>query len=500
MKTYVVNFGIEKNGGSQLVMPMVYGGITESQLSLFGKCYLTDYFVSSKGVHEIKGCFLKNELNTMIDATIQCILLEPDKIRKLHQETYAWNDEYFAFAAYTLTVEKKLLSDSQLAHMYGKLINLQQISHMHAVTTTWFVDTEDSKFSKLLLKKTKQLAEKEFAKVFSVLTSDVRNSLTLQEEIEFLRLVKFCQQPILRKNLSKASSEDELPTSIQLRIKGHHKKWCWLPFMYMGPPYSREHYLTQLKQKLEDNTIEKQIASLENRPVELEEEKKKIVQRLHLDKATLDLYKIAADMIFLKNYRKEAMFHGSYALSLILKETAKRKQVALNHLYMLSPAEITQILIGILDISIVEQRMQATVIRFKDNVVQLLEGKKALEFLRTHAPTETIVDLDQKVLQGVCSSSGKASGIVRIINSTNDMDKMQQGDIMVSHTTFPSLVPAMKKAAAIITEDGGMTCHAAIVSRELGTPCITGIKKAAKILKDGDRVEVDADQGKVTRK
>ena len=79
------------------------------------------------------------------------------------------------------------------------------------------------------------------------------------------------------------------------------------------------------------------------------------------------------------------------------------------------------------------------------------------------------------------------------------MGKMEQGDIMLSHTTFPALVPAMKKAAAIITEDGGITCHAAIVARELQTPCVVGCKNATYILKDGDMVEVDANKGIVKK-
>jgi pyruvate,water dikinase len=75
------------------------------------------------------------------------------------------------------------------------------------------------------------------------------------------------------------------------------------------------------------------------------------------------------------------------------------------------------------------------------------------------------------------------------------MGKMNEGNVMVAHTTFPSLVPAMKKASAIITDDGGITCHAAIVARELKTPCVVGTKIATKILKDGDMVEVNADKG-----
>ena len=80
-------------------------------------------------------------------------------------------------------------------------------------------------------------------------------------------------------------------------------------------------------------------------------------------------------------------------------------------------------------------------------------------------------------------------------NNQNDLEKFKEGDILVSFSTNPSLVPAMNKAAAIITNAGGVTCHAAIVSRELKTPCIIGTKIATKVLHDGDFVEVDANKG-----
>ena len=98
-------------------------------------------------------------------------------------------------------------------------------------------------------------------------------------------------------------------------------------------------------------------------------------------------------------------------------------------------------------------------------------------------------------MTGTIACSGFAIGKVKIINNVDELPKMQEGDIMVSHATFPSLVPAMRKAAGIITDEGGITCHAAIVSRELKIPCIIGTKNATKLLKDGDLVEVDADNG-----
>ncbi|MCH7492711.1 phosphoenolpyruvate synthase, partial [Patescibacteria group bacterium] len=94
---------------------------------------------------------------------------------------------------------------------------------------------------------------------------------------------------------------------------------------------------------------------------------------------------------------------------------------------------------------------------------------------------------------------GKASGTVKLIIRPTDMLKMKKGDILVSIATDPDIVPAMKKAAAIVTEQGGVTSHAAIVARELNIPCVIGTKIATKVLKDGDRVEVDATKGIVKK-
>jgi pyruvate,water dikinase len=86
---------------------------------------------------------------------------------------------------------------------------------------------------------------------------------------------------------------------------------------------------------------------------------------------------------------------------------------------------------------------------------------------------------------------------VRIINSGRDLDKVSQGDIMVTKMTMPDMVPGMKRAGAIVTDEGGMACHAAIVSRELGCPAVVGTKKATSILKDGMEITVDGGKGLV---
>ncbi len=107
-------------------------------------------------------------------------------------------------------------------------------------------------------------------------------------------------------------------------------------------------------------------------------------------------------------------------------------------------------------------------------------------------------DEDLKVLvKGLGASPGISSGKVKKISDINEIARVNDGDVLVTIMTNPDMVPAMKKAAAVVTDEGGRTCHAAIVSRELGIPCIVGTKNGSKILKEGEMITVDATRGVV---
>jgi len=130
----------------------------------------------------------------------------------------------------------------------------------------------------------------------------------------------------------------------------------------------------------------------------------------------------------------------------------------------------------------------------KKDIFKLLEGAGELRFTMA-------------VLRGISASSGKVTGKVKVIVSnpltfdslSDEMDKMNKGDILVAETTSPEFMPACAKACAIITNQGGLLSHAAVISRELGIPCIVGLKIATKVFKDGDLIEVDANKGIVKK-
>jgi len=108
-------------------------------------------------------------------------------------------------------------------------------------------------------------------------------------------------------------------------------------------------------------------------------------------------------------------------------------------------------------------------------------------------------DEEEVIVEGLGASPGKESGKVRIVRKLDEIDRIEEGDVMVTEQTTPDMVPAMKRSAAIVTDEGGLTSHAAIVSRELGKVAVVGTGNATQTLEDGDHVTVDGSKGKVTR-
>jgi len=134
------------------------------------------------------------------------------------------------------------------------------------------------------------------------------------------------------------------------------------------------------------------------------------------------------------------------------------------------------------------------------NKLLILQARPETVWSLKKAPVEQKATLatERKILvKGLPASPGVAAGKVHVIPSVEQVKEFQAGEILVTEMTAPDWVPAMKKAKAIVADSGGMTCHAAIVSRELGIPCIVGSKNGTQLLKSGMDVTVDAKRGVV---
>ena len=114
-----------------------------------------------------------------------------------------------------------------------------------------------------------------------------------------------------------------------------------------------------------------------------------------------------------------------------------------------------------------------------------------------HRVGKPVPETHEVLLQGLPAVPGEASGVVRVLADVKDGARLQDGEVLVAQMTNPDWLPTMRRASALVTDSGGMTCHAAIVARELGVPCIVGARTATKDLKDGTVVTVDGTHGRV---
>lgn len=209
---------------------------------------------------------------------------------------------------------------------------------------------------------------------------------------------------------------------------------------------------------------------------------------------------IARNLSYLKDlkddFRRQGVFHGQK----LFKEIARRMSVKLEEISYMSQAEIAGFLEKGTKIprSVVKERKRGFVIYFTPERKIACKSGADIEPALNELGIIIFEEFSEEI-KGIPSSPGKAKGVVKIVRGVSDLSKIKKGDIMIAVTTHPDYVPAMQRAAAIVTDEGGITSHASIVSRELGLPCIVGAQHATKSFKDGDRAEIDADAGFVRK-
>lgn len=188
------------------------------------------------------------------------------------------------------------------------------------------------------------------------------------------------------------------------------------------------------------------------------------------------------------------------SLSDIFGEISNRLNVNVSDLGYLSLQEIGDALNEKKDpSSLILQRKDITIIFYSTKNLQIYEGGDAETFLKQGAFGEVSFNNEGiSELKGQTASLGKATGRAVVVKNSNEaIAQVGVGDILVAPYTAPEYLPVMRKAVAIVTETGGITSHAAIVSRELGIPCVIGVHDVISILHTGDLVEVDANEGVV---
>ncbi|MFC1727971.1 PEP-utilizing enzyme [Nanoarchaeota archaeon] len=349
----------------------------------------------------------------------------------------------------------------------------------------------------------KRLEEKEiqdkFGDYFMALLTSPELSGNAKEELGFLRVVKeFTDNPELVELFK--SDEETIKNNItnfeqaNQAIKQHMNEYEVTSFDLVATiVWDKNYYLNRVAETLKNIDIDKKINEIETKGEVLTKEQERITSELDFSPEEKRMLEITRGYMGLKEYRRWVITESYYRIFKIMEETGKRVGIDKEKIGYLTPDEFEQVF------EKKDEFKQIVDKRADKSVAISSEGKTTFYYDFELGEKEEKVSEDISELKGTPACSGNERGVVRVINNLEEAEKMNQGDILVSVATCPELVPTMKRAAAIVTDEGGVTCHAAIVSRELGVPCVIGTKIATKVFKDGDSVEVDAKEGVVRK-
>ncbi|MBM3204524.1 hypothetical protein FJZ48_00900 [Candidatus Uhrbacteria bacterium] len=283
-------------------------------------------------------------------------------------------------------------------------------------------------------------------------------------------------------------------------IQDHADTYRWLSCYNIDEPaYEDSYFLGRLEElkKQSKEVLQRQLQELEEQHRQDQIVYQTILDGLQLDEHTRKQIELLREYVFLRTHRIEAQTKSNYYIQSLFQALSHKLNLSLRQITALSPEEIEQAIIDrstIPSMELLETRCREYVFRYDDHGIALVIGKEAIELER-----EELGIQDEKMvseLRGTVAYRGEPiQARVQIVLTKDDIRNFETGRILVTTMTTPEFVSIMNKASAIVTNEGGVLCHAAIVARELKKPCIIGTKIATQILRNGDEVEVDAEKG-----
>ncbi len=285
-------------------------------------------------------------------------------------------------------------------------------------------------------------------------------------------------------------------------IKLYVKRYGYLStFTFLGEPLDESRVLERVKtlaRKSETRIIKETIAGFrqlrENRLKTREFEKK-----FGLNAEERSVIRVFKEYAFTSMWADELYHRIPFIFKPVMLEVSERVGLPYEKLVYLTVNEITNALKHGLTKKLAraaDERAKDYALVYVNGKTRVLSGRRLKKYLQPELKKQgELASINE--LRGQPAFVGRAKGRVTVIRKLEDIKSFQRGRILVASSTAPTHVPAMEKAAAIVTDEGGLLSHAAIVSREFKKPCVVGTKHATLVLKDGDLVEVDAGKGVV---
>lgn len=356
-------------------------------------------------------------------------------------------------------------------------------------------------------------------KVKQLLKSALKASIKKSDEIfskiatyPNLGKLSYTDEPLELLKIAKSIKDggynlNKLPSKISKKLDKHIDNYSWIKGSIFVEDvfFSKEEYIERIENMLSKD-VDKEIQRIETVRKNDQKNYKKLFMQYKFNDELKRITEAVRNFIFLRTHTTEASDKLFYvARRTLLKEAAKRLGLSSEEVVTLSSDEIVGLLQGELKNAekAISNRNRGYAIVWINGQNYTLFDSKAVKLQKLVADTfkgkVKKKRSTSKIIKGTPASLGRAVGVVKVLLSHKEVDKVNTGNILVASMTTPDYVMAMEKAAAFVTDEGGITCHAAIVAREFGVPCIVGTGNATSLLKDGDIVEVNANRGIVAK-
>lgn len=341
--------------------------------------------------------------------------------------------------------------------------------------------------------------------IFLRLTQPTSESVLAEELINFQRLVDATRGYLADKPLAPTSPgrlRMILPPPILGALQEHVRRWRYLNYHGYGRRElgHLDDYLLRLLAALENPAKEVRVAGIRSRLAHNADARVELCRKHHIDNDHMRLFELYAQIGSAKLYRRFRQITNFYYLDLLLAEIALRLGVPEWCVRCLLPQEIVA--------SIRERRPLPVDIHDRGGSCAFLLTEKEELLISSKADIDTLRQLLQAAayeehrpgtLRGVVASPGHVIAPCKIlIRADAETTDFEAGEILVSEATDPDLLPFLPIAAGVLTEQGGVTSHAAVICRELGVPAVLGIRDLLKTVHDGDILEMDGRDGTVT--
>lgn len=416
---------------------------------------------------------------------------EPRNFRKLEERLAADTRKLKTHFGRIGSLHLQTLSDAQLLELHGEFYARYK-EWAVAVSINEPVYLQGEVLLRRMLEGEEKLEQK-----LSILATCSRKSFSVRQECDLLKIA--VEEGITADDIESEMTKNE---TLKRKLEEHAHKYFWLQNGYLKTTVLTAGYFgNELKALLKENDAQKYLKELDHSLVARNKEKEELMDSLGFNQKQRRVVEIVDYNAWLQDYRKEVILEASHYLDILLGEISRRAQVPLEEAKYALGSEVGLLLEKKITRETLERRRKECVLYVleKEGKCRILEGGEARgmeqRLLQRRRNVSEIVEL-----QGTTANPGKVQGRACVTMNPAEANRaLEKGDVLVTSMTTPDFAQAIKRAAAIVANEGGITSHAAIISREFGIPCVVGTRIATKALKTGDWVEVDGNHGKVRK-